>query len=453
MGSLNYQLDIDNQKLNHIAIAWLKLGVASLIFAGLFAILLVFARTPAIQEMIPFTNFFHVALVVHVDLSVLIWFISFACVLWSLIVKSPQNIIDKAAIGLGILGTLIIIVSPFLGADQPLMNNYIPILDHPLFIAGLAIFAAGMLLQIFRTILSGVPELSSLSGSDALTIGIYVSAWVALFSVLALIASYLDIPATMTGTGFYEVLFWGGGHVLQFTHTVLLLVAWLWIASICGMRIGFSPRTISWLLLLVVVPVVFTPYIYLQHEVVSLEHRMLFTELMTYGGLASVPVGLIVLLAIFRGGSCEPEVRAVKAALLSSLVLFAAGGIIGFMIEGINVVIPAHYHGSIVGVTLAFMGVAYLLLPRFGYKQPTSGMARWQPYIYGGGQLLHILGLAWSGGYGVKRKTAGAAQGLENFPEIAGMAMMGAGGGISIIGGILFVIVMIKAFSKTNAVT
>jgi len=61
---------------------------------------------------------------------------------------------------------------------------------------------------------------------------------------------------------------------------------------------------------------------------------------------------------------------------------------------------------------------------------------------------MHILGLAWSGGYGVQRKTAGAAQGLENLPEILGMAMMGTGGGISIIGGVLFVIVMLKAFMK-----
>ncbi len=61
---------------------------------------------------------------------------------------------------------------------------------------------------------------------------------------------------------------------------------------------------------------------------------------------------------------------------------------------------------------------------------------------------MHILGLVWSGGYGVQRKTPGAAQGLENLPEIAGMAMMGLGGAISIVGGILFVIVMIKVFMK-----
>ena len=118
------------------------------------------------------------------------------------------------------------------------------------------------------------------------------------------------------------------------------------------------------------------------------------------------------------------------------------------MIEGINVVIPAHYHGSIVGVTLAFMGLTYFLLPRLGFGRPEGRMAHWQPYIYGGGQLMHITGLAWSGGYGVQRKTAGAAQGLENLPEIAGMPLMGMGGLVAIIGGILFLVVAINAMRR-----
>jgi thiol-disulfide isomerase/thioredoxin len=53
-------------------------------------------------------------------------------------------------------------------------------------------------------------------------------------------------------------------------------------------------------------------------------------------------------------------------------------------------------------------------------------MARWQPYVYGGGQLIHILGLAWSGGYGVQRKVAGAEQALTTLPQKIGMGMMGA---------------------------
>ena len=110
--------------------------------------------------------------------------------------------------------------------------------------------------------------------------------------------------------------------------------------------------------------------------------------------------------------------------------------------------IPAHYHGCIVGVTIALMGLAYLLLPALGYAQPSVRLATWQPYVYGGGQLLHIAGLVWSGGYGVQRKVAGSEQVLRSTGEVAGMALMGLGGLLAIAGGLLFVVVVWKAMRK-----
>ena len=113
----------------------------------------------------------------------------------------------------------------------------------------------------------------------------------------------------------------------------------------------------------------------------------------------------------------------------------------GFLIAGLDIVIPAHYHGATVGVTIAFMGLCYFLLPKLGFGPIPERTAFWQPYLYGGGQLLHIAGLAWTGGYGVQRKTAGAAQGVDRLGEVAGMGLMGLGGLISVIGGVLFLIV------------
>ncbi|NIQ93830.1 MAG: cbb3-type cytochrome c oxidase subunit I, partial [Desulfuromonadales bacterium] len=106
-----------------------------------------------------------------------------------------------------------------------------------------------------------------------------------------------------------------------------------------------------------------------------------------------------------------------------------------------DIVIPAHYHGSTVGVTIAFMGLGYYLLPRLGFGALPPRAAFWQPLLYGGGQLLHILGLAWTGGYGVQRKTAGLAQGVDRFGEVAGMGLMGLGGLVSVIGGLMFLLV------------
>ena len=105
------------------------------------------------------------------------------------------------------------------------------------------------------------------------------------------------------------------------------------------------------------------------------------------------------------------------------------------MIQGSNVTIPAHYHGSIVGVTLAFMGMTYDLLPRLGYARASMRAARLQPYVYGSGQLLHVIGLWWSGGYGVQRKVAGTEQGLDGLEKIAAMGLMGLGGLVAIVGG------------------
>ncbi|HNU12575.1 MAG TPA: cbb3-type cytochrome c oxidase subunit I, partial [Rubrivivax sp.] len=134
-----------------------------------------------------------------------------------------------------------------------------------------------------------------------------------------------------------------------------------------------------------------------------------------------------------------------RAALLASMLLFVAGGLIGVTIQGSNVKIPAHYHGCIVGVTLALMGLVYRLLPELGYRAPQGRLALLQPWLYGVGQLLHIIGLVWSGGYGVQRKVAGAEQVLRSTGEIAGMGLMGLGGLLAIIGGLLFALVVLRA--------
>ena len=64
---------------------------------------------------------------------------------------------------------------------------------------------------------------------------------------------------------------------------------------------------------------------------------------------------------------------------------------------------------------------------------------------------MHIIGLVWSGGYGVQRKVAGADQVLRSTAEVAGMGLMGLGGLIAIIGGLLFVVVVIQAIRNTPA--
>ncbi len=444
-----YVLVVPTDARRQLGVGWLWLGIMALLGSGVFSVLLVLSRTPYIQDVIPWIDFFHTALVVHVDLSVLVWFLAFGGVLWSLN-STPRFIyLGWAALVFAGLGAALMIVVPFLGPGNPLMSNYIPVLQTPLFIGALLAFGLGIILLVVRGMTANAPVGLYMEGAGALRFGLNTAVVSAAMAVFAFTWSYLAIPDSMTGKAYYELLFWGGGHMLQFTYTLLMLVAWLWLASVSGVRLPLSPRVVSILFLFGLVAVFMAPLIYYSHAVVSGEHILFFTWLMAYGGsLAPVPLGLAVFYGLLRSPPAPAAQAPLRSALWTSMILFGIGGAIGFLIQGSNVTIPAHYHGSIVGVTLAFMGMTYDLLPRLGYARPNIRLATIQPYVYGGGQLLHVLGLVWSGGYGVQRKVAGAEQGLDGVEKIAAMGLMGFGGLIAIIGGLMFLVIVLTAMSK-----
>ncbi len=242
------------------------------------------------------------------------------------------------------------------------------------------------------------------------------------------------------------------GNPIQFTYVLLMLVSWLWLANASGAPPRLSPRIATLLFGLGTIPALGTPYIYFAYDVGSSDHLLGFSWLMRWGGgLAALPIGFVVVLAIISAGRATEEATPERNALVFSILLFGVGGAIGFLISGSNVTIPAHYHGSVIAVTVAFMGITYHMLPRLGFRSPKGKMARMQPVIYGSGQLMHVFGLAFSGGYGVQRKTAGSAQGLESIQQIGGMAIMGLGGLLAVVGGVLFLLVVYRAMRPRDA--
>jgi cytochrome c oxidase subunit 1 len=448
---VEYTLAVPEDERRTLAVIWLWLGVVALAGAGIFSVLLVLARTPTIGEMIPFADFFHTALVIHVDLSVLVWILSFAGVLWSLNGRPILLGLSKLIFAIVLLGTLIITVSPFLGSANPLMSNYIPVLDDPLFLTGLLIFALGIGLQVVFS-MSAMPVVrGALSGQSVIGFGLYCAAITTFLALGAFAWSYLALPSQLVSEIYFELLFWGGGHVLQYTYTLLMLVAWLWLSTSAGATLPLSPRIAMLILAVGLLSVLPAIPIYIAYEVTDILHHEMFTWLMKYSGsLAVLPLGIGVYYAVLQKKPESDIQRSAHAALLTSLVLFGAGGVIGFMISGSNVTIPAHYHGSIVGVTLALMGVSYDLLPRLGYSKVNFRFAKIQLWVYAAGQFLHIFGLVWSGGYGVERKVAGAAQGLDSIGRVAGMGLMGLGGLISALGGLFFIVIVVKALATKD---
>jgi cytochrome c oxidase subunit 1 len=448
----DYSLPMPSTAQRALARAWLGLGLLALVGSGVFSILLVAARTPVINQWLPAADFFRVALVVHVDLSVGVWFAAMAAMLWSLIATPRAESCSWVALGLCGGGALLMSLGAFVAPGTPVMANYIPVLEGPLFMAGLCAFASGFALQVLRALLAAPRQAGVFGGADALRFGLNAAAVSAAVALLAFAWSLALVPRALDGKAYYEIVFWGGGHALQFAWTLLMLVGWLWLAQACGARVPLSPRITLLLFALALASVFVTPYAYLAYDVATVEHRRLHTAAMRFGGGAAIlPAALAVLLSLLPLRRLSAQRRPLRAALLSSMGLFAAGGLIGLAIGGNNVKIPAHYHGCIVGVTLTLMGLVYHLLPRLGYQAPQGRLAVAQPYLYGAGQLLHIVGLVWSGGYGVQRKVAGSEQVLRSTAEVAGMGLMGLGGLLAVIGGLLFVVMVLRALRPPGA--
>jgi len=417
-----YRITVPRDARLELARGWLWLGLAALIGSGLFSVLLVLSRTPGVNRLLPVADFFHVALVVHVDLSVLVWFIALAGMLWSLNGSSRRMGWGWLALALAAGGALSMALSPFLGGGEAIMANYIPVITTPPFILGLLVFGAGVALLVLRSLVTA-PRLGfEFDGRGALRFGLNAAAVATAVALLAFGWSWMVLPGALGGRAYYE----------------------------CGGRIPLSPRVTLLMFALALASVFVTPYAYVAHDIASVEHRALLTWAMRLGGgVAIVPVALAVVFALATAPAADATTRPLRAALLSSVLLFAAGGVIGIFIAGSNVRIPAHYHGCIVGVTLALMGLVYRMLPALGYRAPQGRLAVSQPWLYAGGQLMHIAGLVWSGGYGVQRKVAGAEQVLRTPAEIAGMGLMGLGGAIAIVGGLLFVVVVLRAMRGT----
>src|SRR5690606_15791822 len=298
-----------------LARRWLLLGLFALIAAGLFSVLLVLSRTPAIQEVIPFIDFFHVALVVHVNLSVLIWFMSFACVLFTLVSDDSMLPLANLSFYLALLGTLVLVIAPFFGVGNPLMNNYIPTLQHPVFFAAWLLFAAGVFLRLFINLLATRIKFSNLTIPDAVRVSIWLTGNVCLFALLALYLSYKGLPADIEGEAYYEFLYWGSGHILQFNHSLLMLLAWFMLIILAGKQPGIQPKYLVLFSALVLLPVMDSLRIYGAFDVYSAEHRLAFTDLMKYGGLTTLPLGLY-LVFLFVSARHELQQHTLNRAIL-----------------------------------------------------------------------------------------------------------------------------------------
>ena len=419
-----------NSNEHNQTLIWTKIGVAALGLSGLYSIILVFLRTPGISDLITNKEFFKTALVVHVDLSVLVWLLAGSVIIW---LKNIHFFMPRITYQAAFIGIFLMAISPMIPGTEPVMNNYIPMLDNILFIMGLSIFMT----VIFIVSIMSVSKVPRTHDEYAAFIG----GSIFLISSVCLILSYdklnTEIIYPMDLHGFYEMLFWSGGHALQFLYMHTMYVIWLMLLS--QRKFPRIQILVMWINVLAVAPLL---PVHLIYNIDSAEFISFCTDHMRYaGGLsAACMIGTIIAEIIYS----DTESKWLFG-INFSLLLFTAGGVIGILISETNVTIPAHYHGSIVGVSIAVMTMVYFILD---LNKHELKYAKLQVITYAVGQMMHIGGLAWSGGYGVLRKNPDM---ILSMDAKISMGIMGLGGFVAIIGGLMFVVICWRNFSREKS--
>lgn len=439
-------LSISEEKVSFVS-GWLLLAVLSLVFAGIFAFLVAMARTPGIKDLLPGKEYFYTALVTHVNLAVVIWFLAFMGMMWTLTASHYNRKLGGTGLLLSFTGTIFVIVSGLLGLGRPVLSNYIPVLAHPLFYSGLMLFASGILLNIMTFAVSLVRKEGPL---PIPTFGMVLAGIMVVIAYLCFGLAYIFISGKPINPDFFERLFWGGGHVLQFVNTMGMVVAWVLLVTIVlKRRLPFSDRLAKVFLAVLFFFTIPAPFLYFLYDITGKAYKDGFTLLMQIGigptaGLFIIAISYLLWLERNEKGLllAEPGI----SSLLLSLALFIIGATIALQIQGSNVKIPSHYHGVIGAVTISFMGLTYYILPHLGKEVFSLKASKIQPYLYGVGQILFVIGMFWAGREGVPRKTFGAAEVLTSYSQYIGMAIMGIGGLIAILGGATYVINILISF-------
>lgn len=438
---------------------WFGLAIGSLVVAGALALILVIGRMPPFDQMFSDPLLFKRGLVVHVVLALVVWFFAFIGGLWRLLPSArPASPLAQLAPALSAAGIVAMVLAAAWPGSEPVLANYVPMIDNPLFVAGVIAFGAGLLLGLVdhRFVLSGeheprLPLMPAVARPALRAAGVAV-----LIAALCFLSSALSTPSSLPAHPYFEAVVWGGGHVLQFASSAAMCAVWLALATAVTGKAPLSRRAAAILFGLFIAPLFAAP---LLADTGSAGSRTFFTRLME---LAIFPTVTIVLVACVvalvraaraRGTSVLRDPRAL--GFFASAALAILGFFLGASIDGSNTMIPAHYHASIGAVTAAFMTFTYELMVPLGLGAPgprTRRLARWQPLVYGAGQMVFAVGFGIAGAHGLARKTYGVEQVADDGGRTLGLVVMGIGGLVAVAAGLAFLGACLSAWRRRTRV-
>ena len=455
-------------------------------FGGVLALLIALTRWEAVH-LLPLQQFYELV-GAHGATMLIFWILFFevaglifgGTVLLSVPMIAPS--VGWVAYGLMLVGSLTAEAMMLTGRATVMFTMYPPLEASPWFYLGVLGFAVGALLAVVHFLINVVA--ARLRGDEKtlplFTFGMVAAAILALFTLFSGTAAILPlylwsidiIPSVDPGV--YRLLYWGFGHGAQQVNLAAMVAIWYGLASL---TVGAKPLNEGLSRFAFLLYILFIQLGSMHHLLVdpglSTWARGMNASYFMYAAVlgsmihaftipASVEVGLREqghrrgLFGWLRGAPWgEPGF----SSLVVSILLFGVmGGISGVIMGGMQVnmiahntlIVPAHFHMTVVaGTTLAFMGIAYYLVPLVFQRQLVfPRWAKLQPYVFGTGMAIFGLGMGYAGHEGLPRRSwditfSGAPLASNVFDTVTvdvSLAVMAVGAILAVTGGAMFVV-------------
>ena len=339
--------------------------------------------------------------------------------------------------GLMVAGALTTTITALSGHANNMFTAYPPLVNHPVFYVGIIIFAVGALLACCHFIYNVwlAKREGAITNIPLVVYALLTAAIIGIWTLLHGAAAY--VPTLLQSLGLIEVdaaiyrtLFWGFGHGAQQLNLAAMVAAWYALATLStGARpVHEGLSRFAFVLYLVGINMGAMHHL-LVDPGPGVHTRIINTSYFMYAALLgslihafSIPAAIETAQRArgYVGGLFEwvrkgPWKEPGFSALMISFIGFGfIAGVSGVLMGTMQLnmlihntlFVPGHFHGTVVlGTTVAFMGLAYYVVPLVTRRDLAfMRLARWQPYIYGGGLLVLIAGLMLAGRMGASRR-------------------------------------------------
>ncbi|MCC6416558.1 MAG: cbb3-type cytochrome c oxidase subunit I, partial [Opitutaceae bacterium] len=401
-------------------------AVVFLLLGGIAAILLALTRWQAVHLLR--VDWFYRILTFHGLNMLIFWILFFEVAILYFACTIPLNSrlfsrkVALVSFGMMLVGAVMTDVVILQGKADVLMTSYLPLLGHPLFYLGIILMAVGTLIGVFNffaTIYIARRDKTYEGAMPLVTFGALAAAIIAVVTLLH--GAIVMIPTFTYAMGWtaqpdpmwYRMIWWGLGHQSQQVNVCAMVAVWYLIAHLAT---GAKPvnETVcrgAFVLYILFINLASAHHLLVDPGVGATWKIWNTSYAMYLAVLASMIHGFTVPASVEMAMRVKGHVKglfgwvvalpwrnpAFSAALLSVLIFGFVGGITGVTLgtQQINIIahntlrITGHFHATVVGgTTLAFMGLAYYVIPLiFRRDFIWRKAARLQPWLFGGGLL------------------------------------------------------------------